>query len=104
MQETIKAGKLLAQKLLIAFLAAFIPAFALSLLGALEALTDAVSKGGPIDFNFLGALLLSGALGAITAAVRAAFALLPGIQLTPSDKLHTLGKKNKPVVKAVPPT
>jgi hypothetical protein len=89
--QYVEEGKLLGQKLLIAFLVGFLPIFSLTVTQALDAVVDAISTGGDVDFNFLKALLLSGLMGAASAGFRLALAKLPFLNLTATDKLHSFG-------------
>lgn len=94
---TVSAAKLLVQKLVVAFVIGFAPVFLAGITTALSSLTDQLSTGGDIDFSFLNVLFASLVAGAVTAASRAVLALMPGVNLVASDKLHSLGKGDKPV-------
>lgn len=97
---TVSAAKLFVQKLIVGFLIGFLPMLAATLTGAMQEIIDSLSSGGGIDFAFFQAIGISILTGALTALTRAILALVPGINLVASDKLHTLGKKRPIAVKA----
>lgn len=99
---TVSAAKLFMQKLLVAFIAIFLPVFIATVSPVYAEIVDTFSTGGSIDFDFLPALAISLVLGALGALGRAFLMLMPGLNLVASDKLHSLGKGDKPrEVKAI---
>lgn len=90
MHTTTSATNLLLRKMLVAFLVAFGGV----LIPALLSILNNVAAGTPSKFGK--ALLISLVAGAFSAGLRAALALSP-INLTPTDKLTTLGSSHKSV-------
>jgi hypothetical protein len=73
-------NKLLGQKMLIAFIVAFLGAFITALAG--------ISKEP--NYHWSSAVIIGLIVGALGAGLRAVLALSP-VNLTPSDRQHTIG-------------
>lgn len=82
-----KINTLFLRKLLVAFLVGFGGVFIPSILSAL----DGVAKGTPDSFSK--ALIISAVAGGVAAGLRAAFVLIPGLNLVPSDADPIVSKK-----------
>jgi Fe2+ transport system protein B len=80
-------NSLFARKLLVAFLVAFGAVFIPAVLDILDKLHQGV------DANFSTELVWSVIAGGVGAGIRAILALLPGLNLVPSDAQHSIGGK-----------
>ena len=81
---TTKNG-LIFRKALVAFIAAFLGVFIPAILSVLDKIADNV------DPNWSASFLISLLVGAVAAGVRAAFAIIPGLNLEATDEMTSVG-------------
>lgn len=87
-----KVDQLFLRKLLVAFV-----------VGAVGSILQKITTVGPLAaFSWTHAVWASALNGAVLAGVRAAFVLLPGVNLVPSDALSPLAKAKVPAAKRKP--